>query len=132
VQVLGEHFRPPRDFRLSRTWRSEVLKFEASLKRSKATLRVGPSALSRVDRLGGDNAAVVRNTVPGLDGWRKAEIWIEEIPHAASLLLGFGTDIEVVGPGALRREISRRADRVRELYRKRFTRRCHDKISKQS
>ena len=34
VEVLDEHFRPPpRDLRLSQTWRAEVRQFEASLKR---------------------------------------------------------------------------------------------------
>jgi predicted DNA-binding transcriptional regulator YafY len=132
VEVLDEHFRPPRDFRLAQEWRAEVLQFEANLKRSKATLRVGPAALSRVDRLGGENAEAIRNSLPSLDGWRVAEIWIEDIRHAASMLLGFGTDIEVVGPGELRREISRRADRVRDLYCKRSTRRHDAKIPKQS
>jgi predicted DNA-binding transcriptional regulator YafY len=132
VEILGEQFRPPKDYHLSQTWRAEVLRFEASLKRSKATLRVAPSALSRVDRLGGENAETIRNTVPGLDGWRLTEIWIEDISHAASLLLGFGTDIEVVEPDALRREISTRAVRVRDLYRKQSTRRHRARNSKQS
>jgi predicted DNA-binding transcriptional regulator YafY len=131
VQVLSEHFRPPRDFRLSQTWRSEVLRFEASLKRSRAAIRIGPAALSRVDRLGGENAEAVRNAIPDSDGWRLAEIWIEDIQHAASLLLGFGTDIEVVGPSDLRREILGRADRVRDLYSLRSTRRPRAKTSKQ-
>lgn len=119
VESMGEHFRPPRDFRLSQAWRSEVSRFESSLKRLKATLRVGPSALSRIDRLGGENAAAIRGAIPGVDGWRLADVWIESIPHAASLLLGFGTDIEVITPGELRREIPDRARRVRDLYCKR-------------
>lgn len=129
VEVLGEHFRPPRDFTLSQTWRAEVVRFEASLRRARATIRIGPSALSRVDRLGGENAAAVRTATPGPDGWRSAEIWIEDVSHAASLLLGFGPDIEVIGPDALRSEISRRADLVRNLYRRRSTRQRHAKKS---
>ena len=132
VELLGEQFRAPRDFRLSQIWRSEVLRFEASLKRSQATVRVGPAALSRVDRLGGENAESVRNAIPESDGWRQAEIWIEDIFHSASLLLGFGTDIEVIAPTELRLEICRRADRVRDLYSMRSTRRPHAKTSKQS
>jgi predicted DNA-binding transcriptional regulator YafY len=132
VEVLGERFRAPLDFRLSQAWRSEVLRFEASLKRSRATVRVGPAALSRVDRLGGENAESVRNAIPDSDGWRQTDIWIEDIPHAANLMLGFGTDIEVLGPGELRLEIFRRADRVRSLYRLRSKRGSHAKTPKQS
>ena len=91
-------------------------RFESSLKRLQATLRVAPSALSRIDRLGGENAEAIRKANPRPDGWRVASVWIETIPHAASLLLGFGTDIEVIGPEELRREIIDRAGKVHELY----------------
>jgi len=38
------------------------------------------------------------------------------VPHAAGLLLGFDTHIEVLSPAALRRELATRAARVASLY----------------
>lgn len=116
AEVLPDRVRVPRGFDLARTWRSEVQRFEASLKRLQATVRFSPTALSRAYRLGGDNAAAIHDAPPDLGGWRTAEISIEGIAHAASVLLGFGTDVEVMAPPALREEIGARAARVQALY----------------
>ena len=129
VRSLGEISRPPRNFSLAQAWRSEVSRFESSLKCIQATLRVAPRALSRIERLGGENAEAIRKANPRPDGWRVAGVWIETIQHAASLLLGFGTDIEVIAPGELRREILDRARGVYELYRKPSRRRRRVGIS---
>ena len=53
--------------------------------------------------------------VPDAEGWRTASIWIESVSHAAGLLLGFDSDIEVLSPVALRREMAMRAGRIAAL-----------------
>ena len=116
VEVLDGQFRAPSGFNLSRSWRSEVERFESSLKRSVATIRVAEGAMSRIDRLGGENAEAIRKSVPDTSGWRRAEIFIEGIPHASSLIMGFATDIEVIAPAELRQEIGHRATGLRALY----------------
>jgi predicted DNA-binding transcriptional regulator YafY len=123
VEVLPDRFRVPTGFDLAHSWRAEVARFEASLKQLRASVRIAPAALSRVDRLGGENADAIRVAAVGSDGWREAEIWIEGIAHAASVLLGFGTDVEVLAPQALRDEVASRAAGVHALYRERRSRR---------
>ncbi len=105
------------NFHLARVWQEEVARFEASLRRARATLRVRESAMSRLSRLGADAAEAIRATRPDAEGWRTASIWIESVPHAAGLLLGFDLDVEVLSPAALRRELALRARRITALYR---------------
>jgi predicted DNA-binding transcriptional regulator YafY len=112
----AEHFTRPSRFNLAQLWRDHVALFEASLRRERATVRVSDRALSRLDRLGADAAETIQATTPDEYGWRRAKIWIEDVNHAASLLLGFGTDVEVLAPKALRNEIARRAVSVCAMY----------------
>jgi predicted DNA-binding transcriptional regulator YafY len=105
-----------RNFHLARVWQEEVSRFEASLRRAQATARVHDAALSRISRLGADAAEAIRAAKPDAEGWRTATIWIESLQHAAGLLLGFDSDIEVLSPEALRRELAMRARRVMALY----------------
>ena len=117
VRILTSSFVRPRQFDLQRLWREEVSRFEASLRRMKARVRVAASAMSRIDRLGADAAEAISAAQPNETGWREASIWIEGVPHAASLLLGFSTDIEVLSPQSLRVELAQRARSVYGLYR---------------
>jgi predicted DNA-binding transcriptional regulator YafY len=75
-----------------------------------------PSALSRIDRLGADMAEPLLAAAPDADGVRVAAVAIESVSHAASLLLGFADDIDVVSPAGLRDELRRRAAAVVALY----------------
>jgi predicted DNA-binding transcriptional regulator YafY len=116
ARPLTTRFARPKSFDLAKLWRTEVSRFEASLRQSKATLRVAPSAMWSIDRLGAEAAEAIQAAQPDERGWREASIWIEGISHAAGLLLGFATDIEVLAPEALRREVQQRARRVCALY----------------
>ena len=51
----------------------------------------------------------------GADDYQ-ALIWIESVGHAAGLLLGFGDEVEVISPEALRKELALRAARVAAQY----------------
>ena len=114
--IEGEFDRPP-DFDLSHFWAEEVERFETSLRRQRARVRMAESALSRLDRLPADMASPLAEALPDADGWREAEMWIEGIDNAAGLLLGFADAVEVVEPAALREAIAERAARTLALYR---------------
>ncbi|MGH9530600.1 MAG: helix-turn-helix transcriptional regulator, partial [Terriglobales bacterium] len=117
IRALPERRIRRQNFHLARVWQEEVSRFEASLRRAPATVRVHDAALSRISRLGADAADAIRAAKPDAEGWRTATIWIESLPHAAGLLLGFDSDIEVLSPESLRRELAMRARRVIALYR---------------
>jgi predicted DNA-binding transcriptional regulator YafY len=116
IRILEKRKVQRRNFNLARVWQQEVARFEASLRRARATIRVHESALSQLSRLGADAAEVIRAARPDAQRWRTAIIWIESVQHAAGLLLGFDTDIEVLSPAALRRELAERAGRIVALY----------------
>jgi predicted DNA-binding transcriptional regulator YafY len=103
-------------FHLARVWQQEVSRFEASLRRTRATLRIHEAAMSRIGRLGADAAEEIRAAKRDGQSWRIATIWIESVPHAAGLLLGFDSDVEILSPEDLRQELAMRARRVIALY----------------
>ena len=116
LAILDTPFTYPVGFDLVRHWRTELKRFEAGLLRGQATLRVAAAALSRIERLGAAAAEAVLASPVDADGWRRAVVPIEGVPHAASLLLSFGEDVEVLAPQELREELIRRATRVLTLY----------------
>lgn len=116
AQVLDETFARPAGFELAKTWRESVDSFEASLKRWTAQIKVSSTCLDRLDRLGADIAERVLASEPDGDGWHSVVVPIESVSHAAGLLLGFGSEIEIVAPDELREEILRRATGVIEMY----------------
>jgi predicted DNA-binding transcriptional regulator YafY len=116
IRILEKRKVRRRDFNLAQVWQQEVARFEASLRRDRATIRIHKSALSRLGRLGADAAEAIRAVTPDALGWRTATIWIESVQHAAGLLLGFDHEIEVLSPAALRRELATRAGRIAALY----------------
>ena len=116
IRILQQRKVRRGSFHLARVWQQEVSRFEASLRRTRATVRIHEAAMSRVGRLGADAAEAIRAAKPDAQGWRVATIWIESVPHAASLLLGFGSDVETLSPENLRQELAMRAQRVTALY----------------
>lgn len=117
VQMLDEPFVRPSGFELARAWRDSVERFEASLRRETAQIRVASSCLDRLDRLGADIAERVLAAQADIDGWRSVVIPIESAAHAAGLMLGFGNELEVVAPIELRNEILQQATSIIEMYR---------------
>lgn len=116
LSVGEQRFDRPEDFDLARHWQAEVARFEASLHRETATLRVTPNAMPMIDRLGADAAEAIAAAEPDPQGVRSAVIPIESLAHAAGLLLGFGNRVEVLAPAALREEMRRSAVELVELY----------------
>lgn len=116
IRILEQRKVRRGNFHLARLWQQEVSRFEASLQRLQATLRIHERAMSRVGRLGADAAEAIRAARPDAQHWRIATIWVESVQHAAGLLLGFDTDVEILSPENLRRELAMRAQRVTALY----------------
>jgi len=116
IRVLPQRKVRRRNFRLVQVWQQEVLRFEASLRRERASVCVCEAAMSRISRLGADAAEAIRAATPDSEGRRIATIWIESVRHCAGLLLGFGSDVEVLSPETLRQELAMRARRVAALY----------------
>jgi predicted DNA-binding transcriptional regulator YafY len=114
--LLTERFRRPASFDLALAWTESVASFESALKRGRATLRIQPQALPRVDLLDTAMAEPILAAAPDSEGVRVAVVPIETIAHAATSLFGFGSEIEVLEPVELRIELARRAALLHSLY----------------
>jgi predicted DNA-binding transcriptional regulator YafY len=79
-------------------------------------LRIKRSALTKVDRLDSDMSETILRATPNRSGDREATVAIESIEHAASILMPFGDDTEVLEPDALGKELGIRAQTVLNLY----------------
>lgn len=116
ARILPQKVRFPRAFDLAAVWQEEVSRFEASLRKHRITVRVGPGAMSRVGELGADAAEAIQAAEPDASGCRQATFWMESITRTAGQLLALGTEIEVLAPDELREELRRTALAVAKRY----------------
>lgn len=109
--------RPP-DFDLAAYWERSVASFKANLPRYPATLRVDPALVERL-RYAGGYARIERIAPPDPDdpdGWRIVNMLFEEEHTACEYILGFGAQIEVIEPLALRERVIREAQGIVAFY----------------
>ncbi|MDF7776795.1 YafY family protein [Sphingomonas sp. AOB5] len=109
--VTEARFDRPEGFDLPSHWRDSLARFEQGLRPLTAELRLTPEGMRRLREAGAYAAKAVR----GADGDR-VTLPVESIDQAALLVLGLGTDAEVIAPPELRArvrdlagEIARRA-----------------------
>ncbi len=116
VTALDVTFTRPPSFDIGKAWKANVARFEAGLQQGSATLRMQASSIPRLGSISAAMAEPLLDASSDAQGWREARVPIESIRYAASLLLGFADQVEVVEPNELRVEIARRAARVLALY----------------
>lgn len=96
---LDETFERPAGFDLPGWWAASVARFEASLPRGEARVRLSGYG---VRHLTGVGQAVAAKAVPDEDGWREVVVPIEGLDTAAAQFLALGRHVEVLGPPDLR------------------------------
>jgi predicted DNA-binding transcriptional regulator YafY len=109
LTVLDEGFSRPAGFSLDAFWQSYLDDFDARRHSATATVRVAPSLLDRlvdVVEPAVHRAVTETATEPDADGWVTATVPIENLNHAHRTFLGFGAEIEVLAPAALRARIA--------------------------
>jgi predicted DNA-binding transcriptional regulator YafY len=116
--VLAEPFPRPPGFDLAEFWARWSAEFEASRPRIAVTLRASPSALAALPEIFGAAAgpALAAALPPDADGWRAVTLSFEHEVAAAYRLAGFGGDIEVLSPPALRDRLVRTAGQILSRY----------------
>lgn len=117
LTVLDEGFQRPAGFDLSAFWQSYLDDFAARRHSDTATVRISPDLLSRLAETvepAIHRAVTETASPPDADGWVTATVPIENLNHAQRMFLGFGADVEVLTPQALRARI---ADAVTALAR---------------
>lgn len=119
VEILPERFTRPEDFDLTSYWRGWAERFEASVYRAEAVVRLSPQACGRVPiLLGSTISRAVRETAsePDEDGWVRAVIPIESVEHARIELLKLGEGAEALEPPELRARLAETATALVDLY----------------
>jgi predicted DNA-binding transcriptional regulator YafY len=114
-----ERFARPRDFDLAVAWAGAARAYERGVYRDKAVLRASPAGMRRLELMGAPVSRAAAETAgpPDSKGRRRVTIPIESVERAATDLIGLGTEIEVLGPAALRRRIADLARAVTRVYR---------------
>ncbi|HYR00508.1 MAG TPA: WYL domain-containing protein, partial [Casimicrobiaceae bacterium] len=118
VEALDEPYDRPRNFDLAAWWTKSSREYEMSSYRGTATIRLSPRGLALVHMLGPYVAHAVAETVgkPDDRGWVRCAIPIESVEYGVSELMRLGSDVEVVGPPALRARMAQTLSETLEHY----------------
>jgi predicted DNA-binding transcriptional regulator YafY len=109
----------PDDFDLAATWDRLVADFEAALPSFGVVVRASPAASARLPRLVDTRSRELTNWAgePDKDGWRRLSLTFERPEYAQQVLLGLGSEVEVLEPAELREGIVAVAHALASLYR---------------
>jgi predicted DNA-binding transcriptional regulator YafY len=104
ARVLAEPLERPAGFELAAFWARWSAEFEASRPRLEVRLAASPDALSAFGEVFGPAAAPALEAAepPGQDGWRVVTLSFEHERAAVHRLAGFGDQVEVLDPPAVR------------------------------
>jgi len=117
LETLEARFSRPRKFGLAKYWSASTKRFETSVYRGKAQLRVSPLGLARLRSFSAGVAASVRTaSAPGPDGWMRLTIPIESVDDAARELLRLGAEAEVLEPLELRERLKGATEKLAAIY----------------
>jgi predicted DNA-binding transcriptional regulator YafY len=119
AEVLDSATERPAGFDLAAYWREWTERYEQSVYRATATVRMTAAAL---DRMGfvfpPEMARVARQSAgpPGADGWLITTVPIESIRHGHIELLKLGAEAEVLEPAELRERFAETARGLAATY----------------
>ena len=104
ARILAEPVGRPAGFELAAFWARWSAEFEASRPRLEVRLAASPHALSAFGEVFGPAAAPALEAAepPGQDGWRVVTLSFEHERAAVHRLAGFGDQVEVLDPPAVR------------------------------
>jgi predicted DNA-binding transcriptional regulator YafY len=120
LETLGERFERPEGFDLAANWRSWSHGYETRVYRYEATVRLSARGRELLPYLLGPlvtRAAEATASPPDADGWVRAVLPIESIPHAVGDLLRLGAEVEVLAPDELRERIAETIGTLAVTYR---------------
>jgi predicted DNA-binding transcriptional regulator YafY len=118
ARVLAEPVERPADFELAAFWARWSAEFEASRPRLEVRLAASPDALSAFGEVFGPAAAPALEAAepPGQDGWRVVTLSFEHERAAVHRLAGFGDQVEVLDPPAVRAALLATAHEILGRY----------------
>ncbi len=113
LKAVGAAFKRPRGFDLARVWQARAARFESELRSVEVRARVSARCLKWLA-----NARIPFADLPASEGTgHEVAIRVESVEQGARQLLGFGDEIEVLAPPALRERMAQQAGAVLAMYR---------------
>ncbi|GIH17209.1 helix-turn-helix transcriptional regulator [Rugosimonospora africana] len=119
LRPLPERFTRPDGFDLAAFWREHVERYERSDTDEVAVVRLTPNGIKALpDVLGPKAARVALGTLEPADpdGWQRATIPMESVPHAAAILLRLGADAQALSPPGLVTHLTAHVQGMARLY----------------
>nr|WP_275941639.1 YafY family protein [Planosporangium mesophilum] len=119
LRPLPEHFTRPSGFELARFWQEHVERYEQADTDEVAVVRLTPNGIKALPgALGPKAARVALGTLEPADanGWQRATIPMESVPHAAATLLRLGADVQVLSPQHLVTHLTDHVHALARLY----------------
>jgi predicted DNA-binding transcriptional regulator YafY len=118
VRLLDEAASRPPGFDLAAFWERWSQEFQASRPRLPVKIRAAPPALAAFPEVFGDAAreALSSAAPPDEDGWRELTLSFEHELAAAHRLAGFGGQVEVLSPAAVREHLLAAAREIVARY----------------
>jgi len=118
ARILAEPADRPAGFDLAEYWERWSREFAASTPRVQVRLRASPGALHAFGEVFGDggNDAVSAAGPPDERGWRELTLAFEHPRAAAHRLAGFGAEVQVLSPRAVREHLLAAARGILDSY----------------
>ncbi|WP_328612441.1 WYL domain-containing protein [Amycolatopsis sp. NBC_00355] len=116
---LGETFTRPAGFDLAEFWREHVERYERADLDETAVVRLSSAGIAALPEILGPKAArLVSHTLEPADaeGWQRATVPLESVPHAAAGLLRLGADAQVLEPPELVAHMEKTIRAMARLY----------------
>jgi predicted DNA-binding transcriptional regulator YafY len=115
AELLDEPCVRPADFDLAEFWEQSSAKIRAAPPNYRATVRVRQNIVVRLP-YGGRFARVEQTGEPDAEGWVRVRLGFDSEEMACEFALGFGTQLEVIEPEALRAQVLKAARSVVDFY----------------
>ncbi len=119
LSTTDESFTRAAEFDLPKYWQEHLDQFEQRRFTGHAVVRIAPSLVRRLADLSATlllKAITDTGAEPAADGSITVEVPIESIGNAATQLIRFAADVEVLQPPELREELTRLAHNILTIY----------------
>jgi predicted DNA-binding transcriptional regulator YafY len=119
LRTLPESFTRPAGFDLVAFWQEHVERYEQSDTEEAAVVRLTTNGIKALPGVLGPRAArVALGTLEPADpeGWRRATIPMESVPHVAATLLRLGPDVQALSPPDLVTHVTHHVQALARLY----------------
>ncbi|MFI0369902.1 helix-turn-helix transcriptional regulator [Actinomadura sp. 1N219] len=119
VRPTGSRFDRDEEFDLAAHWQEQAASFVRSMLREEVTVRLSPAGM-RILRYAVEPYAARRAAEdagePDGKGWVVTTLPVESMAVAATEMMRFGPEVEVLAPPELREHLAERAARLADLY----------------